>query len=148
MDVSSQSRTSHSDIDTEAVEISESSDETGVQLIAKKSTTSVVWKYFGFVPDEDGKVKDKGTPICKLCFSNVTARWSNTSNLMNYLQVHHPKVYAEVKRVQSLSKEPITSTPRAKPKATGLQTIDQCVERTKKCSKTSKEHKKTNRSSN
>ena len=142
MDVSVQSRTS--DTDTETVEIhSESGDETGVQLIAKKNTTSVVWKYFGFVPDEDGNVKDRGTPKCKLCFSNVTARWSNTSNLMNHLQVHHPKVYTEVKRAQSLSKEAITtSRPRAKPQATGLQTIDQCVERTKKYTKTSKEHQR------
>ena len=92
MDFSSQNRMSLSDTDTETMEISESSDETGVQLIAKKNTTSVVWKYFGFVPDEDGSMKDKGTPKC-----NVTARWSNTSNLMNHLQVHHPKMYAEVK---------------------------------------------------
>ena len=113
MDVSSQSQMSFSDTDTEMMEISESSDidETGIQLIAKKNTTSVVWKYFGFVPDEDENVKDKGTPKCTLCFSNVTARWSN---IMNHLQIHHPKVYAEVKHAQSLSKEAITtSRPRA-----------------------------------
>lgn len=93
-----------SDTDMEAVEVSESSDETRIQLIAKKNTSSVVWKYFGFVPDEIGNIRDKGTPKCKLCFSNVVAKWSNTSNLMNHLQVHHPKAYAEVKHVQSLSK--------------------------------------------
>ena len=76
MDVS-QRRTLLSDTDTEAVEVSESSDETGIQLIAKKNTSLTT-----------------------------------------------------------------TSKPKAKPQATGLQTIDQCVERTKKYSKTSKEHKR------
>lgn len=35
-----------------------------------------------------------------------------------------------------------TNRPKAKPQVTGLQTINQCVERTKKYSKTSKEHKR------
>ena len=30
----------------------------GVQLIAKKNTTSKVWKYFGFIPSEDGSPSD------------------------------------------------------------------------------------------
>jgi len=39
-----------------------------VQLVAKKNTTSKVWKYFGFVPDEDGNPTNSFTPNCKLCF--------------------------------------------------------------------------------
>ena len=33
----------------------------GVQLIAKKNTTSKVWKYFGFIPSEDGSPSDSDT---------------------------------------------------------------------------------------
>ena len=34
----------------------------GVQLIAKKNMTSKVWKYFGFIPSEDGSPSDSDTP--------------------------------------------------------------------------------------
>ena len=32
-----------------------------VQLIAKKNTTSKFWKYFGFIPGEDGSPSDSDT---------------------------------------------------------------------------------------
>ena len=57
-----------------------------VELIAKKNITSKVWKYFGFVPDEDGNPIDSDKPKCKLCFKSVSAEWANTSNLLRYLK--------------------------------------------------------------
>ena len=33
-----------------------------VRLIAKKNSTSVVWKYFGFAANEDGMPSDSNTP--------------------------------------------------------------------------------------
>ena len=52
------------------MEADEQSDETidsvqqGLQLISKEHTKSLIWKYFGFTPDEDGK---SDNIKCKLC---------------------------------------------------------------------------------
>ena len=45
-----------------------------VQLIAKKNTTSMVWKYFEFVASEDGTPSDSDTPRCRLCHKGVSAK--------------------------------------------------------------------------
>ena len=86
--------------ETEVVECSETeSDEecedtqqqtNSVQLVLKKNTKSKVWKYFGFLLNEDGSgPSDSDSPKCKLCLKNVSARWANTSNLGNHLKLHH-----------------------------------------------------------
>ena len=139
--------------ETEAVECSETesderSEETqqsnSVQLVAKKNTKSKVWKYFGFVPNEDGSgPSDSDSPKCKLCLKNVSARWANTSNLLNHLKLHHISEYREVARAQS-SIPTSRSSRRDKFKKDGQQTLEQCVEKVKKFSTNSKEHRKLN----
>ena len=44
------------------------------QLIAKKNTTSMVWKSFGFVTSEDGTFRDSDTLKCRLCHKGVSAK--------------------------------------------------------------------------
>ena len=44
----------------------------GVQLIVKKNTTSKVWKYFGFIPSEDGSPSNSDTPRYRLCHKGVS----------------------------------------------------------------------------
>ena len=56
------------------------------QIVQKKNTTSQVWCYFGFVPESNGRQKNCDTPKCKLCLIRATAKWGNTSNLLNHLQ--------------------------------------------------------------
>ena len=67
------------------------------QLVQKKNTTSQVWRYFGFEPDSNGRPKNCDSPKCKLCLLCVTAKWGNTSNLLNHLRKHHPQEYGIVK---------------------------------------------------
>ena len=55
--------------------------ESEVVLIVKKNTTSMVWKYFGFVANKDGTPSNSDTPRCRLCHKGVSAKWCNTSNL-------------------------------------------------------------------
>ena len=42
-------------------------------------TTSKIWKYFGFIPDEDGNHIDSDTPMCRLCYKSISAKWANTN---------------------------------------------------------------------
>ena len=57
--------------------------------ITKKNTKSPVWKYFGFTSDEDGKPTNYFNPRCKLCSKDILAKFSNTSNLLKHLRLHH-----------------------------------------------------------
>jgi hypothetical protein len=94
-----------------------------IHLIPKKNTTSKVWTYYGFrVHNETGHPIDKDSPTCKLCFSNVSARRGNTSNLLSHLQLHHPKEYTEVRQAQSESFTKSKSSKAAEPN--GQQTLE------------------------
>ena len=84
-----------------------------VELIAKKNTTLKVWKYFGFVPDEDGNPINSDKPKYKLCFKSVSVKWANTSNLLSHLKFGHATKYREIKRSEDSSE---SSTPRRKDK--------------------------------
>lgn len=133
--------------ETSETESDEQSDETqqqinSVNLVAKKNTKSKVWKYFGFVPNEDGSgPSDSDSPKCKLCLKNVSARWANTSNLLNHLKLHHISEYKEIARARS-STEISSSSRKSKVKTDGQQTLEQCIEKVKKFSTSSKEHRK------
>ena len=59
----------------------------GMQLISK-NTKSLMWKYFGFTPVQDGRPTNYCNPKCKLCFKEVSAKFSNTSNLLKHLRLH------------------------------------------------------------
>ena len=96
-----------------------------LELVAKKNTKSKVWKYFGFTPNEDGSPSDSDTPKCRLCLKDVSARWSNTSNLLYHLKLHHISEYREILREQSST----VSSWKDKFKTDGQQTLEQCVER-------------------
>ncbi len=59
-------------------------------LVSKKNTTSAVWQYFGFRPNEKGEAVNTDEAICKLCNKKVTVRDGNTSNLRSHIRNHHP----------------------------------------------------------
>ena len=73
------------------------------QLIAKKNTTSMVWKYFGFVASKDGMPSNIDTPRCRLCHKGVSAKWSIMSNLISHLKLHHGNEYWEIKCAQAVT---------------------------------------------
>ncbi len=65
-------------------------------LVLKKNTTSAVWQYFGFRPNEKGEAVNTDEAICKLCNKKVTARDGNTSNLRLHIRNHHPLTAARM----------------------------------------------------
>ena len=78
------------------------SSETSDKLVAKLSRVkSVVWGYFGFKLDAEGKAKLQDFLICPLC--KVSARGANSSNLFAHLKVHHPLKHAEVIQAKKAS---------------------------------------------
>ena len=67
-------------------------------LVKKWNTSSAVWTYFGFEPDQEGQPKDDSKPVCKICLDKGTTRvvstkGANTSNLLSHLKTTHPSVY-------------------------------------------------------
>lgn len=64
------------------------------ELVGKKGTTSPIWNFFGFEPDERGQPKDINKCVCKICASVVRVKDGQTTNLRDHLRVHHPEQYA------------------------------------------------------
>ena len=130
---------------------SDDSDENGrrveeVQLIAKKNTTSLVWKYFGFIANEDGTPSDSDLPRCRLCHKGVSAKWSNTSNLISHLKLHHGNEYREVKRAQAVTGRSVLSSRKTNSSSSSSssrqQTLEECFRKTKLLSVDSKDHRR------
>jgi len=67
----------------------------------------------------------------------VSAKWVNTGNLLNHLKLHHIDKYREISHTQSCARS-------SKKKFTtyGQQTLEQCIEKVKKFSSNSKEHRR------
>ena len=63
-------------------------------LVSKRNTKAFIWKYFGFLPDENGR--PRGNPKCRLCGAEVLAKDSNTSNLYSHLCYKHPDEHSIV----------------------------------------------------
>ncbi|XP_052432606.1 E3 SUMO-protein ligase ZBED1-like [Carassius gibelio] len=63
-------------------------------LVAKKGTTSPIWHFFGFRPDERGQPRDLTEAVCKICSCVIRAKDGQTTNLHDHLRVRHPAEYA------------------------------------------------------
>ena len=74
-----------------------------VELVAKNGTKSVVWKYFGLVPDDNGKGSNENRPICRICRLPVRTKSGNTSNLLSHIKNKHPKAHKDIQ--QSMESE-------------------------------------------
>ena len=72
------------------------------KLIEKQKPKSVVWSFFGYKPNGNGKPMDESKPVCKICCGEVAVKDGNTSNLFSHLKHRHPKEYSELK----LNKDP------------------------------------------
>ena len=79
----------------------------GTELVPKKGSHSVVWKYFGFKQDDEGQANVN----CKACSAIVAAPQSNTTNLYQHLKRHH-KVQSDeaVQGKKSSESHPTTQT--------------------------------------
>ncbi|XP_019858606.1 PREDICTED: zinc finger BED domain-containing protein 1-like [Amphimedon queenslandica] len=77
-------------------------------LVSKRNTTSFVWQYFGFRPDDSGRPREEDRPICKICSKIVISKGGNTSNLLSHIRIKHPEEYQrlkEEKKVKEKKKE-------------------------------------------
>ncbi len=65
-------------------------EEIDTKLVAKKTSTSVIWRYFGF------KITDteQREVLCKICHIRVATSRGNTTNLYQHLK-HHREKYDE-----------------------------------------------------
>lgn len=79
------------DIDENPGPCDENQPTTQSQLVPKKGSHSVVWKYFGFKQEDEGQ----SGVICKVCFAPVAAPQGNTTNLYQHLKRHHKVQYDE-----------------------------------------------------
>ena len=50
--------------------------------ITKQNTTAKVWKHFGLQVDENGKASNVDNPVCRLCYTPVSEKNSNTSDII------------------------------------------------------------------
>ena len=78
---------------------------------------SIVWKYFGFIPNLSRKVEDKRKVYCKLCDPPFGFSYStNTSNLTYHLDRKHPEGYRKVLNAQGKQKQaPLNTFSKAMP---------------------------------
>ena len=108
------------------------------ELVSKVGAKSVVWDYFGFRKDSEGKlITDDGCAICRTCRGRVKAKYGNTSNLLSHLKTNHPFVYQEAMKSGK--------TPRTKATTSmsvcGQSTIQETIERTQKYERKGKKWK-------
>ncbi|XP_077417784.1 E3 SUMO-protein ligase ZBED1 isoform X1 [Vanacampus margaritifer] len=60
-------------------------------LVPKRNSTSIVWTWFGFSPEDKAQTK----VICKVCRDAVRTSDGNTTNLFNHVRRQHPNHYAD-----------------------------------------------------
>lgn len=110
--------------------------ERSVEMISKKNVKLLVWESFRIVSDNDGRPTDCFLPKCKLCFKDVSEKFSNISNLLKYLHLHHRHEFTEISKKQSAE----SSRKKDKSKEGNQPTLQHCFEHTRKYSSNSKEH--------
>ena len=74
----------------------------------KPHTTSKVWVHFGLKGNKDGlpDTAEIEKPICRLCHKTVSAKRSNTTNLVAHLQDNHPEIYEELAATKKQINQP------------------------------------------
>ena len=81
------------------------------RLIPLPNGKSIVWKYFGFIPDLSGKVEDKKKVYHKLCDPPFAlSYWMNTFHLTYHLDRKHPEEHGKVLSAQGKQKQALLNT--------------------------------------
>ena len=70
----------------------------------------VLW----FHTDEDGRPTNYCNLKCKLCFTDVLAKFGNTSNLLKHLLLHHRNEFSEICHAQAAEPRPVKSSGKNK----------------------------------
>lgn len=64
-----------------------------------KKSKSVIWEYFAYWTDIQGKQKSVDKPVCNECYKVVATKLSSTTNLTQHLKDRHPSISGEVNKV-------------------------------------------------
>ncbi len=104
--------------------------DTAETLVSKRSSTSVVWNYFGFKKDDFAQRQ----VLCKTCLGKVATSRGNTSNLIQHLKKHHKAMYDSC-----MAKRPSTSV-SSKPNTTRQGSLTEMFESVTPYERTSKRH--------
>ena len=80
-----------------------------VNIVCHPKGKSKVWKHFGFVANEKGKIANDKKVICRLC-EHQLAYSGNTSNLFYHLQKEHPGEFATLRNETSAAATPVTKS--------------------------------------
>ena len=79
---------------------------TELNLVPKKNSTSVIWKYFGYEATDT----DQNKVICKLCGrDNLQTTDGNTSGLRHHLKKSHEKAYADTLTVEGPPRKTVSA---------------------------------------
>ena len=111
-----------------------------VSLVDKQNTKSTIWKYFGFVPDDNGKPINTDKPQCKICRAAIPTKTSNTTNLHFYLWQKHPQLHAELMKTSECNSSSSSTS------KTFSKTVKDLFEARTKLSSSSQEHKELTKS--
>lgn len=95
-------REEHRDVNVVMAESTEScqEDNVGEELVPKKNSSSVIWKYFGYKREDTLQAQ----VLCKSCQKVVATSKGNTTNLHSHLQHNHLDLYKELQGSASKSK--------------------------------------------
>jgi len=73
-----------------------------------KRTKSEVWAYFGFFKNAEGQLVEDNYPVCRTCKKKVSAKGSNTTNLLTHLCKHHPQLRELLRAAHTTSLQQLT----------------------------------------
>ena len=111
-----------------------------VLLVDKPNTKSTIWKYFRFVPDDNGKPINTDKPQCKICCATISTKTSNTTNLHFHLRQKHPQLHAELMKTSECNSSSSSTS------KTSSKTVKELFEARTKLSSSSREHKELTKS--
>ena len=75
----------------------------------KSNAKSPIWKYFGFVPDNNSKPSNTNKPQCKICHTTVATKISNMTTLCVHLRRNHPQLYTKLMKTSEKECSSLTS---------------------------------------
>ncbi|KAK7934198.1 hypothetical protein WMY93_005094 [Mugilogobius chulae] len=108
------------EIEEENIPSTSSAQQAGETLIARRGSTSLAWKWFGFERTDVRQL----SPICKICNKPVSVKSSSTTNLFHHLRTSHRIQYEEYERLRQLAEKNKAEDVTVKKKSTQLSLAD------------------------
>ena len=108
----------------EDVQTPSASQSTTLDLIPRRGSSSLAWRWFGF---EKADITQT-TAICKLCKKAVAIKDCSTTNLFHHLRANHRKEYEEYEKFREPAAQDKPKPPKV-PKTQTQQTLAESLNR-------------------